>query len=103
MQTNERFALVTGAGSGIGRASALALQAAGYSVALAGRRGAGLGKTAEKGHGGGGLMLPVAADGSKPESVNALFAKVTEEFGRLDVLFNNAGLNAPGIPIEDLP
>ena len=52
---------------------------------------------------GGGRMLPVAADVSKPESVNALFAKVKEEFGRLDVLFNNAGLNAPGIPIEDLP
>jgi NAD(P)-dependent dehydrogenase (short-subunit alcohol dehydrogenase family) len=103
MAENGRIALVTGAGSGIGRASALALQAAGYSVALAGRRMAELDKTAAMARDGGGRMLPVAADVSKPESVNALFAKVKEEFGRLDVLFNNAGLNAPGIPIEDLP
>jgi NAD(P)-dependent dehydrogenase (short-subunit alcohol dehydrogenase family) len=103
MTTNERIALVTGAGSGIGRASALGLHAAGYSVALAGRRLAELEKTAAMGEGGPGRMLAVAADVSKPDSVNALFAKVKEEFGRLDVLFNNAGLNAPGIPIEDLP
>ena len=103
MATNERIALVTGAGSGIGRASALALHAAGYSVALAGRRVAELEKTAARADGGPGRMLVVAADVSKPDSVNALFAKVKEEFGRLDVLFNNAGLNAPGIPIEDLP
>ena len=103
MAENGRIALVTGAGSGIGRASALALQAAGYSVALAGRRVAELEKTAGMADGGGGRMLPVRTDVSKPESVNALFAKVKEEFGRLDVLFNNAGLNAPGIPVEDLP
>jgi NAD(P)-dependent dehydrogenase (short-subunit alcohol dehydrogenase family) len=103
MATNERIALVTGAGSGIGRASALALHAAGYSVALAGRRVAELEKTAAKGDGGPGRMLVVGTDVSKPDSVNALFAKVKAEFGRLDVLFNNAGLNAPGIPIEDLP
>ena len=100
---DERIALVTGAGSGIGRASALALHAAGYSVGLAGRRLEELEKTAAMAGEGAGRMLPVAADVSKPESVNALFAKVKEEFGRLDVLFNNAGLNAPGIPIEDLP
>jgi len=103
MATNERIALVTGAGSGIGRASALALHAAGYSVALAGRRVAELEKTAAKADGGPGRMLVVGTDVSRPDSVNALFAKVKGEFGRLDVLFNNAGLNAPGIPIEDLP
>jgi NAD(P)-dependent dehydrogenase (short-subunit alcohol dehydrogenase family) len=103
MATNERIALVTGAGSGIGRASALALHAAGYSVALAGRRVAELEKTAAKADGGPGRMVVVGMDVSKPDSVNALFAKVKAEFGRLDVLFNNAGLNAPGIPIEDLP
>jgi len=101
--TDRKIALVTGAGSGIGRASALALNAAGYSVALAGRRFEELEKTAAMAGKSGGRMLPVAAYVSKPESVNALFSKVKEEFGRLDVLFNNAGLNAPGIPIEDLP
>jgi len=102
MNGNERFALVTGAGSGIGRAAALGLHAAGYSVALAGRRLAALEETAARA-GAGGRMIPIAADVSQPDSVNALFARVKGEFGRLDVLFNNAGLNAPGIPIEDLP
>ena len=103
MTPSNRIALVTGAGSGIGRASALALQSAGYSVALAGRRPAELEKTAALANPSGGKMLAVATDVSKPESVNALFAAVKATFGRLDVLFNNAGLNAPGIPIEDLP
>jgi NAD(P)-dependent dehydrogenase (short-subunit alcohol dehydrogenase family) len=103
MTPSNRIALVTGAGSGIGRASALALQSAGYSVALAGRRPAELEKTAALANPSGGKMLAVATDVSKPESVNALFEAVKAEFGRLDVLFNNAGLNAPGIPIEDLP
>jgi NAD(P)-dependent dehydrogenase (short-subunit alcohol dehydrogenase family) len=102
MNENERFALVTGAGSGIGRASALALHHAGYRVAIAGRRVAELEKTAARADPGP-PMLIVAADVSLPDSVNALFARVKQEFGRLDVLFNNAGLNAPGIPIEDLP
>src|SRR3954452_20267979 len=100
MGENPRVALVTGAGSGIGRASALALQAAGYVVVIAGRRFAELQKTAFSTSGA--QMLPVQADVSKPDSVNALFSRVKTEFGRLDVLFNNAGLNAPGIPIEDL-
>jgi NAD(P)-dependent dehydrogenase (short-subunit alcohol dehydrogenase family) len=102
MAINGRIALVTGAGSGIGRASALGLQTAGYSVVLAGRRLAELETTAAMAADGGGRMLAVPADVSKPDSVNALYATVKEEFGRLDVLFNNAGLNAPGIPIEDL-
>jgi NAD(P)-dependent dehydrogenase (short-subunit alcohol dehydrogenase family) len=102
MAANARIALVTGAGSGIGRAAALALQAAGYSVVLAGRRKAELEKTAAMAGKPGGAMLAVATDVSQPDSVNALFARIKQEFGRLDVLFNNAGLNAPGIPIEDL-
>jgi NAD(P)-dependent dehydrogenase (short-subunit alcohol dehydrogenase family) len=102
MNGNGRFALVTGAGSGIGRASALALSRAGYTVALAGRRLAALEETAAMAERGA-PMLPISADVSAPDSVNALFACVKQEFGRLDVLFNNAGLNAPGIPIEDLP
>jgi NAD(P)-dependent dehydrogenase (short-subunit alcohol dehydrogenase family) len=102
MAGNGRIALVTGAGSGIGKASALGLQAAGYSVVLAGRRLAELEKTAALAHADGGRMLPVSTDVSKPDSVNALFARIKHEFGRLDVLFNNAGVNAPGIPIEDL-
>jgi NAD(P)-dependent dehydrogenase (short-subunit alcohol dehydrogenase family) len=100
MGTNGRVAIVTGAGSGIGRAASLALNAAGYSVVLAGRRFTELEKTVAMANDG--KMVPVATDVGKPESVNALFARVKEEFGRLDVLFNNAGLNAPGIPIEDL-
>src|SRR5215467_9032316 len=103
MSQNLRFALVTGAGSGIGRAAALALHNAGYAVALAGRRLAALEKTAAIANGTDRRMVAIAADVSVPQSVNTLFDKVREEFGRLDVLFNNAGLNAPGIPIEDLP
>jgi NAD(P)-dependent dehydrogenase (short-subunit alcohol dehydrogenase family) len=97
-----KFAIVTGAGSGIGRAVALALQAVGYSVALAGRRTAELEQTAAEAVSGGGEILVVPTDVSQPESVSALFARTREDFGRLDVLFNNAGCNAPGIPMEDL-
>lgn len=99
----ERVAVVTGAGSGIGRASALALQAEGYHVAVAGRRAAELEKTAEMAKAGGGRILPVPTDVSDPASVAALFAKVKSEFGRLDLLFNNAGMGAPPVPLEDLP
>jgi NAD(P)-dependent dehydrogenase (short-subunit alcohol dehydrogenase family) len=102
MANNGKIALVTGAGSGIGRAASLALHAAGYSVVLAGRRPVELEKTAAMAQSSGSKMLAVPTDVSLPESVNALFARITQEFGRLDVLFNNAGLNAPGIPIEDL-
>ncbi len=99
MQDNSKVALVTGAGSGIGRAVSLALQSAGFSVVLAGRRADTLERTAQAGAG---RMLVVPTDVSKPESVRNLFAQTREEFGRLDVLFNNAGIGAPAIPIEDL-
>jgi NAD(P)-dependent dehydrogenase (short-subunit alcohol dehydrogenase family) len=103
MATNGKIALVTGAGSGIGRASSLTLQKAGYSVVLAGRRAEELGRTAAAAATGGGQMLAVPTDVTKPESVRELFAKTRETFGRLDVLFNNAGKGAPGVPMEDLP
>jgi len=100
--SNGRIALVTGAGSGIGRAVSLALQAAGYSVVLAGRRAARLEETADMAVPSGGAMLAVAADVGDPHSVQALFAKTREAFGRLDLLFNNAGAGAPPVPFEDL-
>jgi NAD(P)-dependent dehydrogenase (short-subunit alcohol dehydrogenase family) len=102
MTTNRKIALVTGAGSGIGRAAALALHAAGYDMVLAGRRPAELEKTAAMADSSRAATRVVPTDVSQPGSVNALFARIKQEFGRLDVLFNNAGLNAPGIPIEDL-
>ncbi len=102
MRTNGKIALVTGAGSGVGRAVSLALQSAGYSVVLAGRRVAELEQTAALAKPSGGKMLPVPTDVSKPDSVRALFARTKEAFGRLDVLFNNAGISAPAIPLEDL-
>ncbi len=97
-----KIALVTGAGSGIGRAVALKLQSNGYDVALAGRRASELDKTASLAAAGGGRMIAVPTDVGKPESVDALFDAVAKEFGRLDVLFNNAGMGAPGIPMEEL-
>jgi NAD(P)-dependent dehydrogenase (short-subunit alcohol dehydrogenase family) len=102
MSANGKFALVTGAGSGIGRAVALALQSVGYSVALAGRRAAELENTASAANPQGGQMLPIPSDVGKPESVAALFAEIETTFGRLDLLFNNAGIGAPAIPMEDL-
>jgi NAD(P)-dependent dehydrogenase (short-subunit alcohol dehydrogenase family) len=102
MTSSPRTAIVTGAGSGIGRAAALALLAAGWQVALAGRRvdalnaviaESGLART---------QALAVPADVTDPASVKALFAAAVARFGRVDLLFNNAGVSAPGVPLEDL-
>jgi len=97
-----KIAVVTGAGSGIGRAVSLALQANEYCVVLAGRRADKLAETAAAAKPGGGTMRALPTDVSRPEAVRALFARTREEFGRLDLLFNNAGASAPGIPMEDL-
>lgn len=97
-----KIAVVTGGGSGIGKAVALALAQEGYSVAVAGRRKAPLEATAAEGVALGAQMLAVTADVSEPSSVKALFAKTKAAFGRLDLLFNNAGLGAPPVPLEDL-
>ncbi|MCU1329911.1 MAG: oxidoreductase [Bryobacterales bacterium] len=102
MGHNGKIALVTGAGSGIGRAAALTLQSAGYTVVVAGRRAEALHSTVAMADESGGRMVAVPTDVAAPASVNALFGKIRDDFKRLDVLFNNAGLNAPGIPIEDL-
>jgi NAD(P)-dependent dehydrogenase (short-subunit alcohol dehydrogenase family) len=99
MNTMSKIALVTGAGSGIGRAVALALAAADYRVVLTGRRQDRLDAVAAEG---GGACVAIGADVTQPESVIALFEQVKERFGRLDVLFNNAGVSA-GAPIEKLP
>jgi NAD(P)-dependent dehydrogenase (short-subunit alcohol dehydrogenase family) len=102
MQQTKKVALVTGAGSGIGRAASLALQQHGYSVVLAGRRADELEKTAQAAAAAGEKMLPFSVDIGKPEAVKALFEKIASEFGRLDLLFNNAGMGTPAIPMEDL-
>lgn len=100
--THGKIAIVTGAGSGIGRAVALAMQLAGYSVVLAGRHLERLEQTAAMADSEGAIMHSVATDVSQPESVRALFARTRDLFGRLDVLFNNAGVNGPEIAMEDL-
>ncbi|MBP5992252.1 MAG: SDR family oxidoreductase [Piscinibacter sp.] len=103
MSNTSRVALVTGAGSGIGRACALALHAAGYHVVLAGRRLDALAQTiAQAGTGSAAQLLAVPTDVGDPASVKALFAKTEQAFGRLDLLFNNAGMGAPAVPMEEL-
>jgi NAD(P)-dependent dehydrogenase (short-subunit alcohol dehydrogenase family) len=97
-----KVAVVTGAGTGIGKAAALALLGEGWSVAFAGRRQEVLDRAARE-SGAGERALPVAADVGQPESVKKLFAAVQARFGRLDLLFNNAGTGAPAMPMEDLP
>jgi NAD(P)-dependent dehydrogenase (short-subunit alcohol dehydrogenase family) len=101
--TAQRIALVTGAGSGIGRAAAVALAKDGFTVVLAGRRADALAETAQTISAAGGSCLAVPTDIADPDSVSALFAKTRESFGRLDLLFNNAGIGAHAMPIEDLP
>ncbi|MEN9538642.1 MAG: hypothetical protein RLZZ126_877 [Pseudomonadota bacterium] len=101
MSLDAKIAVVTGAGTGVGKAAALALLAGGYKVALAGRRPEPLAEViAESGTGDRALAVPT--DVSDAKSMKALFDAVVATWGRVDVLFNNAGVNAPGIPLEDL-
>ncbi len=94
-----KIALVTGAGSGIGRAVSIALAKAGFTLALAGRRPEELEKTAALC---GPETLAAPTDVSQPDSIHTLFTQIRERFGRLDVLFNNAGIGAPGVPFDEL-
>lgn len=103
MSTSAKVALVTGAGTGVGRAVATALAKAGYSLALAGRRKEMLDKVAGEVNAAGAQAIAVPTDVTSRDSVLALFATVKSSFGRLDVLFNNAGIGAPPVPLEDLP
>src|SRR3954447_23024749 len=96
-----KIAIVTGAGTGVGRAASLALMNAGFTVVLAGRRLEKLQETQKLGDNIG-KSLPVSADMTDPGSIAALFAKVMEVYGRLDLLFNNAGMGTPPLPFEDL-
>jgi NAD(P)-dependent dehydrogenase (short-subunit alcohol dehydrogenase family) len=98
----EKVALITGAGSGIGKACALALADAGWSLALCGRRLERVTLVADEAAARGVAAIAVAADVADPDAVAALFAAVEARFGRLDLLFNNAGTGAPPKPLEDL-
>jgi NAD(P)-dependent dehydrogenase (short-subunit alcohol dehydrogenase family) len=100
--TSDRIALVTGAGSGIGRASTLALLDSGWSVVLAGRRKAALEETAELADAGPSRILTVPTDIRNPDEVDTLFDAVRHQFGRLDLLFNNAGAPTPRSPVPDV-
>ena len=102
MNQPEKVAIVTGAGSGIGKRTALALLQAGYAVAVAGRRVEPLAETAAEAERLGGRALAVPTDVSEPASVQALFAVTVETYGRLDLLFNNAGVGSPPAPLEDV-
>jgi NAD(P)-dependent dehydrogenase (short-subunit alcohol dehydrogenase family) len=95
-------AVVTGAGSGIGRAVAAALMQAGFSVVMAGRRAAALQQAQQEADPGGMRSRVVATDITDPASVHELFERARREYGRVDVLFNNAGISAPGAPLEDI-
>jgi len=101
MSTHDKSAIVTGAGTGIGKAVALALLRDGYRVSLAGRRKEPL-EAAIAEAGAGAQALAVPTDVSDPEQVRALFERTRVAFGRLDLLFNNAGIGAPGVNLEDL-
>ena len=103
MSQNKKVALVTGAGSGIGRAVALALLEDGFSLVLAGRRAEPLQLVVEQALAAGGEALAVATDVRDEQSVAQLFATIEEVHGRLDVIFNNAGINAPAVPVDELP
>ena len=99
----QKIAMVTGAGTGVGRAAAHALMKAGYTVVLTGRRKDKLEEVAKEGAAFGGKSLCVSADIADPASIKNLFTETKKAFGRLDVLFNNAGVGAPAVPLEELP
>ncbi|MQA97984.1 MAG: SDR family NAD(P)-dependent oxidoreductase [Streptosporangiales bacterium] len=101
VSARNRVAVVTGGGSGIGRATALALAADGYDVVIAGRREEALRETAEA-SGGPGTVTPAVTDVARPEDIAALFGLVRDRFGRLDLLFNNAGVSGGRVPVEDV-
>jgi NAD(P)-dependent dehydrogenase (short-subunit alcohol dehydrogenase family) len=103
VSTPQKVAIVTGAGTGIGKAVALALLDEGYAVALGGRRAALLEEAARGADPQGTRTLVVRTDVSDPESVRGLFDRTRDAFGRVDLLFNNAGVTAPGVPLEELP
>ncbi|MDD2038158.1 SDR family oxidoreductase [Pseudomonas putida] len=103
MTQNKKIALVTGAGSGIGRAVALALLEDGFSLVLAGRRAEPLQAVVAQALAAGGEALAVPTDVRDEQSVAQLFATIEEVHGRLDVIFNNAGINAPAVPVDELP
>jgi NAD(P)-dependent dehydrogenase (short-subunit alcohol dehydrogenase family) len=103
MAKSSKIAVITGAGSGIGKASALALMRNGWSVVLAGRRKELLEDVAREGQATGQRSLVVPTDVADAASIRNLFARTRETFGRLDLLFNNAGIGAPAVPMEDLP
>ena len=102
MGSDKKTAIITGAGSGVGRAAALALHAQGYAVALAGRRSDTLKTTVDLAQDDGERALVVPTDVSDPESVRNLFENTRNQFGRVDVLFINAGLGARPVPLEEL-
>jgi NAD(P)-dependent dehydrogenase (short-subunit alcohol dehydrogenase family) len=102
MAGQDRVALVTGGGTGIGQSAALALQGVGWNVVVTGRRKEELEKTVAMAKEGGGKIVAIAADVSKQEDVKRLFAETVATFGRLDFLFNNAGMGAPAMPMEEL-
>ena len=102
MTKNEKIAIVTGAGSGVGKASSIALAADGWTIMLAGRRQKPLEETALTIEATGGKAIAIPTDTADPLSVKELFKKTQIDFGRLDLLFNNAGTNAPGVSLEEL-
>ena len=103
MNSNPKVAIVTGAGSGIGKQTALAFLKEGYAVALAGRRKAPLEMTAAESGSAASRALAAPTDVGDPDTVHNLFLQTKETFGRLDVLFNNAGIFGPSVLFEDIP
>ena len=102
MEKDQKISIVTGAGTGVGKAASLALAHDGWTVVLAGRRKAPIDEVANKIKTGGGNAIAITTDTADPKSVRKLFKETKSNFGRLDLLFNNAGTNAPGVPLEEL-